>query len=143
MSVDIKTNVSIKKKIVVNGHEYSSEEELPEELRKAYNQAMRAAPASPKAKIVINGKEYGSVGEMSSDVRQIYEGAMAAAKMEFPFHKWKAGGEGFAPPAGGWEKGFSLSGRTAGKVSASRSWVPWFVLGFGISLVLIAVYSRT
>jgi hypothetical protein len=143
MSVNIKTNVNVKKKIVVNGHEYGGAEELPEDLRKAYDQAMSAASASSKVKIVLNGKEYGSVGEMSSDVRRIYEGAMAAVKTELPFHKWKAREEGFAPPAGGWEKGFSFSERAAGKVSVSRSWVRWLILGFGILLLLIGVYSQT
>jgi len=132
MSVDIKTNVSVKRKIVVNGHEYGNVEELPGDLRQAYDRAMSAMPGSSKVKIVFNGKEYESKDEMPSDVRRIYEGAIAATKMRFSFQEWKSDQKTPISPAGGKD--------AFGKVGASASGARWFILGLGILLGFTALY---
>lgn len=140
MSVNLKTNLSIKKKIVVNGHEYGSVEELPDDLRQAYNRAMSTVPELSKAKIVFNGREYGSKEEMPSEVRSIYEIAMAAAKMKFPFQEWKSDEKAPISPAGVWKKEFTPSEKAVAKVSVSGSGTRWFLLGLGIFLGLGVLY---
>ena len=63
--------VNVKWKFKVGGKEYASVDELPENIREAYERAM-AAKADGRSldtpgadtKIVFNGKEYGSVEEM-------------------------------------------------------------------------------
>jgi len=124
----------------VNGHEYGSAEELPEDLRQAYERAMSAGSGPSKVKIVFNGNEYGSVDEMSSDVRRTYEGALAAVKTEFPFHEWKSEEKKPISPAGGWKEEFSLSKKAVGKLSVSSSGARWFILGIGILFGLAALY---
>jgi hypothetical protein len=76
--------INIKKRITVNGKEYGSPEEMPEEIRRVYEQAMskksmmghRAAPWEAKFSITFNGRKYGGVEEMPSDTRELYEGVM-------------------------------------------------------------------
>jgi len=79
--------INVKRRIVINGREYSSLDAMPEELRRVYERAVSAhgdpeggggAPAA-KTRIVIDGREYGSTEEMPPGIRAIYEGALAAA----------------------------------------------------------------
>jgi len=80
-------NVNVRTKIRVNSKEYSSPDEMPPEIRQAYERAMAQAAAGQDAmsvrstalKVVFNGQEYHSVDEMPAVVRRVYESAMAAA----------------------------------------------------------------
>ena len=72
--------VEVKWKFKVNGKEYASREEMPENIRHAYDKALAnarsggsAGPGAPATKIVFNGQEYSSVDSMPADVRQTYE----------------------------------------------------------------------
>jgi len=79
-------------RIVFNGREYSSADDMPPDVREAFERTMRFAADSDRdgvpdvfegrngnvtsvtrQKIVVNGREYGSVDEMPPDVRQAYE----------------------------------------------------------------------
>lgn len=78
-------NISIKKKFVVNGREYGSIDEMPDNIRDAYRKAMegldagRSSPPPPaSARIVFNGQEYADTEAMPPDVRQAYESIMEA-----------------------------------------------------------------
>jgi hypothetical protein len=79
-------------RIVFNGREYSSADEMPPDVREVFERTMRLAADSDRdgvpdvfegkdgnvtsitrSRIVVNGREYGSVEEMPPDVRQAYE----------------------------------------------------------------------
>jgi hypothetical protein len=81
LKVDVKGNINIRRKIVVNGREYSSVEEMPEDVRRAFERAMAGASggdlAGVRPRIVFNGREYASVDQMPEDVRRLYDDAMS------------------------------------------------------------------
>jgi len=86
--------VVVKTRIRVNGREYRSVEEMPPNIRQAYENAMSRSPddgdrsgiesadgpAVAGAGITFNGHPYASVDGMPSDVRALYESAMAAVR---------------------------------------------------------------
>ena len=83
ISVNIKTNFRFK----INGKEYHSMEEVPENMREAVKKAMASRSGSGQAasgithkKIIFNGTEYDSVDAMPQDVREIYEKALSSAE---------------------------------------------------------------
>jgi hypothetical protein len=84
LKVNVKGNINLKRRIIVNGREYSSVEEMPEDLRRAYEQAMANVnsagnvinPAAPQPKITFNGQEYGNVDEMPEDIQRLYNAAL-------------------------------------------------------------------
>ncbi len=82
-------------KIVFNGREYASVNDMPPDVREAYERITKTfadsdgdgvpdviehlsgdTVSTTTSKIVVNGREYASVDEMPSDVRQIYERMM-------------------------------------------------------------------
>lgn len=74
---------NFKKKIVINGQEYASPEELPPELRQVYEQALARQGNSPQvhistsSKFSINGQTYNSVDEMPEEARKLYESMLS------------------------------------------------------------------
>ncbi len=70
--MDINVNFNVKRKYIVNGKEYGSVEEMPANIRQAYDKALE----SRKGKIVFNGQKYENVEAMPPDVRQAYEEMM-------------------------------------------------------------------
>jgi len=72
--------INVKKKYIVNGKEYSSVDEMPQEIREAYEKALvRGKEINPNGaarinagKIVFNGVEYGNEEEMPQNERQMY-----------------------------------------------------------------------
>jgi hypothetical protein len=68
--------INVKTKIKYKGQEYSSVEELPPEVRAAYEQAMATGGASFNTKIVFNGQEYASLDQMPAAQRQLYKVAL-------------------------------------------------------------------
>jgi len=75
--MDIKVKVNWKFK--VNGKEYGSVEEMPAEVREAYQKA-KGMSQMRTAKIVFNSKEYESIEAMPEDVRRVYDKVMRAAE---------------------------------------------------------------
>ena len=73
----IKVNVTWK--IKINGKEYSSVEEMPSDIREAYEKA-RGAPRARATKILFNGQEYENIEAMPHDVRRVYDQVMRAAE---------------------------------------------------------------
>jgi len=90
LKVDVKGNINIKRRIVVNGKAYSSVEEMPEDLRHAYELAISnigreghgIQPGSPQTRVVFNGHEYESLDDMPEDVRRMYTAAMMAVEAQ-------------------------------------------------------------
>jgi hypothetical protein len=80
--------ITVKRKFIVNGKEYGSLEEMPEDIRRAYEQGLTVptgadgfgVSGTPKVKITFNGQVYGSVEAMPADVRHTYEQVMASVK---------------------------------------------------------------
>jgi hypothetical protein len=81
-------NVNVKRKFKINGKEYNSIEEMPPDIRNAFEKAMASQagsdhqinPATIHTKIIFNGKEYSSIDVMPQDVRQLYEKVLKAAE---------------------------------------------------------------
>jgi hypothetical protein len=81
-------NVNVKRKFKINGKEYNSIEEMPQDIRNAFEKAMASKtgsglqinPASIQTKIIFNGTEYQSIDAMPQDVRQLYEKVLKAAE---------------------------------------------------------------
>ncbi len=70
-------------RIVFNGREYRSLDQMPEDIRRQYREAIALAAkggpnvnVSSQTDIVINGRRYAGVDEMPPDDRRIYEGLM-------------------------------------------------------------------
>lgn len=80
----------LKRKYIVNGKEYGSVEEMPADIRDAYEKAVGKAQgiqhgniaSMSSEKIVFNGQEYESVNSMPADIRQMYETIMKTVKEE-------------------------------------------------------------
>ena len=68
--------INVKTKIKYKGQEYSSVDELPPEVRAAYEKAMATGGASFNTKIVFNGQEYASLDQMPAAQRQLYKVAL-------------------------------------------------------------------
>lgn len=86
--MDIKVNV--KRKFKVNGKEYNSIEEMPRDIRDAFEKAI-ASQGGPgyqvnagamQTKIIFNDKEYKNIDEMPQDVRLLYEKVLKSAETE-------------------------------------------------------------
>ncbi len=83
----MKVNVTVKRKIVVNGKEYGSVEELPANIRTTYEKALsdgavpvRAAGGSAVGgRITVGGTTYDSPESMPPEVRRLYDDAMAVS----------------------------------------------------------------
>jgi hypothetical protein len=74
-------------KIEFNGYEYASADEMPPDVRVAYERAIHETPAlhsgarlaaKLKAKIILNDTEFNHAGEMSVDDRHLYHEALEA-----------------------------------------------------------------
>jgi len=74
-------------KIQFNGHDYASADEMPVNVRVAYERAIHETPAlhsgarlaaKLKAKIILNDTEFNHAGEMSVDDRHLYHEALEA-----------------------------------------------------------------
>jgi hypothetical protein len=100
-------NINVNRKYKINGKEYNSVEEMPEDIRKAFEKAMISKDgkssqitANMQNKIMFNGIEYESIDAMPQDVRQLYKEVMKTvetrgtspenafeAKVDFSFTK--------------------------------------------------------
>ena len=78
---------NFKAKILVNGKEYASAEEMPAKIREAYARAVgdtsvlrsgARLAAKLNARITFNGVEYNSPNEMPAEERRLYQDTLAA-----------------------------------------------------------------
>jgi hypothetical protein len=84
----MKVNFNIKRRIIVNGKEYASVEDMPPELREAYEKAVGSGTGvsieKPQVKlttkIVFNGKAYENLDSMPVEVRQLYQSVMKSVE---------------------------------------------------------------
>jgi hypothetical protein len=78
-------NVNVKRKFKINGAEYNSIDEMPPDIRNAFEKAMASqavtgTPVTTHTKIIFNGTEYPGIDAMPQDVRQLYEKVLKAAE---------------------------------------------------------------
>jgi hypothetical protein len=78
-------NVNVNRKYKINGKEYNSIEEMPPDIRNAFEKAMASQagsgiPITTHTKIIFNGTEYQSIDAMPQDVYQLYEKVLKAAE---------------------------------------------------------------
>ena len=87
LSSGLSVNARTKTKIQFNGHEYASADEMPVDVRVAYERVIHETPAlhsgarlaaKLKAKIIVNDTEFNHAGEMSVDDRHLYHEALEA-----------------------------------------------------------------
>ena len=80
-------NARTKTNIRFNGREYANADEMPVDVRAAYDRAVDEMPplhsgarlaAKLNAKIIVNGNEFNNAGEMSVDDRHLYHEALEA-----------------------------------------------------------------
>ena len=80
-------NARNKTNIRFNGREYANADEMPSDVRAAYDRAVDEMPplhsgarlaAKLKAKIIVNGTEFNHVGEMSAEDRHSLHEALEA-----------------------------------------------------------------
>ena len=80
-------NARSKTNIRFNGREYANADEMPSDVRAAYDRAVdelgelhsgARLAAKLKAKIIVNGNEFNNAGEMSVDDRHLYHEALEA-----------------------------------------------------------------
>jgi hypothetical protein len=73
--------------ILFNGREYATADEMPSDIRAAYDRAVNDTAllhsgarlaAKLNAKIIVNGNEFNNAGEMSVDDRNMYHEALEA-----------------------------------------------------------------
>ncbi len=77
--------VNLKTRILYQGKEYDSPDDLPPAARQAYEQALAGQPGSSQlkinrigSKITIDGQTYNSIDEIPPEKRGIYETVMAS-----------------------------------------------------------------
>jgi hypothetical protein len=113
VSARSKTNIRF------NGREYANADEMPVDVRAAYDRAVDEMPplhsgarlaAKLNAKIIVNGSEFNNAGEMSVDDRHLYHEALEAL---FP--------PGIAVSTG--EAGGSNGEKRLSTVGRLRSWL--------------------
>jgi hypothetical protein len=81
-------NMNVKRAFKVNGKEYRSVEEMPPDIRKAFEKAMASqagpghegTPAAMQTTIIFNGTEYKNINAMPQEVRQLYEKVLTTAE---------------------------------------------------------------
>jgi hypothetical protein len=80
-------NARTKTNIRFNGREYANADEMPVDVRAAYDRAVDEMPplhsgarlaAKLNAKIIVDGNEFSNAGEMSVDDRHLYHEALEA-----------------------------------------------------------------
>jgi hypothetical protein len=80
----VKLNLKVKSKFIVNGKEYTFPEEMPDDVRQAYEKARGSrfgalhAEGSTRftSKITFNGQVYENPDAMPPDIRQTYDHVM-------------------------------------------------------------------
>ena len=85
LSSGLSVNARTKTNIRFNGREYANADEMPSDVRAAYDRAVDKMPplhsgarlaAKLNAKIIVNGNEFNNAGEMSVDDRHLYHEAL-------------------------------------------------------------------
>jgi hypothetical protein len=80
-------NINVKRKFKINGKEYNSIEEMPDDIREIFKKTSVSQTGlgheicrTTRTKIIFNGTEYDNVDAIPQDVRQLYENVLKGAE---------------------------------------------------------------
>lgn len=140
-------------RIVFNGQEFHSLDDMPPEVRHLYDKAMAALGKAPlgdidettpllgkvlqvqHTTITVNGTSYESVDAMPADVRRIYETAMsAAAGQQSPAAHVPAGARAGALPSPAVKSFYQTEERAERK---ARNVFSWALIGIGVIVTVL------
>lgn len=141
----IKVNVNWK--FTVNGKEYGSREEMPEDIRQLYDKALAESRSGQSissvvsnTKIIFNGEEYESVDSMPAHVREMYDEIVAAAQGRLADDSGRSGrGERFAKTIVT-HHGHTDWAKPDKAIEPTTPAKRWLILGFFILLGLAIAY---
>lgn len=141
-SVNIKANT----RVLINGKEYGSVDEMPADVRQTYGRAVAALKGQQgsvgtrsTSRIIFNNRTYDSVEDMPPDVRQAYEDLMAMAGSR---RSGNAGLLEIGGPETGQQAGVSGHGPPMAQPAKSLKRIYraiWFYVVTGFVLLLLAV----
>jgi hypothetical protein len=134
-------NVKVNRTIRVNGKEYASLDEVPEEYRAALRAAMGnnplAAIAGARVSVKFNGKTYGSVDDMPADDRSVYESALQAANTAGASSGDSA--EMKAAPGGRLTEWPQRQAAAPGRRVRVSAGMPWWLVALGLVVALAVI----
>jgi hypothetical protein len=144
----MKVNVDVRRKFIVNGKEYNSAEEMPPELREAYEKAVGSGAGvriekpqvHVETKIVFNGKEYDSLGGMPADVRRLYQSVMKSAEKGEASPEMLAAALGEDPALTGQSGGIHTSFDLAKPIEPTSSTPRWIIVALALLVLVFMLY---
>jgi hypothetical protein len=82
-------NINVKRKFTINGKEYYSIEEMPDDIREIFKKTIGSQSGlgheightAVRTKIYFNGTEYDNIDAIPQDVRQLYENVLKGAEV--------------------------------------------------------------
>jgi len=142
----MKFNINIKKTFKINGREYHSLDEMPDDIRELFSKAQRQTTPRPdaqspaiQANITVNSKKYASKDDMPPDIRDLYEKVMQTAKAGVPAAGVDAAGIAGAIVAGQTTQGHSEPVRDHRPLVFESSFSAKHMLAGAFVLALIAL----
>ena len=144
----MKVNFNVKRKFIVNGKEYASVEEMPPELREAYEKAVRSGAGvriekpqiSVESKIVFNGQEYRSLEAMPEEVRRVYQSVMKSVETGEASTEFLSAALGDESTMPNRSAAFHTSVDLAKPIEPTSSTPRWIIVGLGLLGVIIMLY---
>ena len=145
----MKVNFNIKRKIIVNGKEYTSAEDMPPKLREAYERAVRSEMGvrteKPQTrvttKIVFNGKEYENLEAMPADVRRVYLSVMKSVHTGEASPEMLSGVLGDNRDLSGQPEAVHFSNDLPKPIEPASAFSPrWIVVALGLLGLVFVVY---
>jgi hypothetical protein len=144
----MKVNFNVKRKFIVNGKEYTSVEEMPPELREAYEKAVRSGAGvriekpqvSVESKIVFNGQEYRSLEAMPEEVRRVYQSVMKSVETGSASPELLSAALGDESTTPRRSATFHTSLDLAKPIEPTSSTPRWIIVGLGLLGLIIMLY---
>ncbi len=147
--------VTVTGRFVYDGKTYGSLEELPENVRQAYEEAMSGAAAGlpgpggasgASRKIAFNGTEYERSDAMPPEVRSLYEtviGAVESGRLQGGNEPPIAAGLAPGPTTGPQSAKYASAAPIEPGSGSSRSTPIALVIGLAVFLLLLGLYLYT
>ena len=144
----MKVNFNVKRKFIVNGKEYTSVEEMPPELREAYEKTVRSGAGvriekpqvSMESKIVFNGQEYSNFNAMPEEARKVYQSVMKSVETGTASPELLSAALGDESTTPRRSATFPTSLDLAKPIEPASSTPRWIIVGLGLLGVIIILY---
>jgi hypothetical protein len=133
--------ITVKKRIVVNGVEYGSPEEMPPDLRAAWERAAAGQGVHVSGKVTFNGRTYDAPEAMPPEVRKLCEDALAAAGDAAPGSAPVLSQE--PPPPAPVNLPSDVAGYSAPIVPGASGVRKWLLAAAGLGLLLFLLWLVT